>query len=111
MNAGHHLLDRAVLENIAFASQIHRASEEILIRMKGQKDDFCLQPALNHFPGDTEPVELRHLDIEQRHVWMIFLYERQSRFSVGSFANYFQAGILFYTEPQTLPHQRMIVCN
>ncbi len=73
MNAGHHLLDRAVLENIAFASQVHCAAEEILIRMQSEKDDLCLQPALDHFPGDAEPVELRHLNIEQRDVGMELL--------------------------------------
>jgi hypothetical protein len=76
MDSGHYLLDRAVLENIAFASQFHRAAEEILIGMKGQKDDFYFQPGLNQFPCDAEPIELRHLDIEQCHVWMKLLNER-----------------------------------
>src|ERR1700721_1680045 len=39
------------------------------------------------------------------------LYGRQSRFTIRSFAHYFQAGILLDTEPQSLPHQRMVICN
>src|SRR3984885_12177929 len=111
MDARHQLLDRAVLENVAFASQFHCASKQILIRMEGQKDDFCLEPAFNQFPCDPEPVQLRHFDIEKRDVWMELLYGRQSRFTIRSFAHYFQAGILLDTEPQSLPHQRMVICN
>src|SRR5271170_7581881 len=105
------LLGSTIFEDVALAAQAHCAAKEIFVSVKREKDDLCIQLLPCYLTGHSQPVELRHVDIENSDLRTQLFYQRQGHLTVRGFSDYLKSRIFFHTETQPFTHDRMIICD
>jgi hypothetical protein len=69
---------------------IERFESELIVR--GLEDDH--RPIVGKVTSDIEAIDLRHLNIEQEHIWLVALDHRQGLDTVARLANHLDVRLL-----------------
>ena len=77
--------------------------------MNGDQQDRYLGKKPRDLPGNVEPVQIRHLKVQQNHIGRILLYRLQGLSSGSSFIADLPTTLLLEESAEIIPDRRVIV--
>src|SRR5262249_47738840 len=94
------------LAEIAVDARLRRALDQLTLVERRQHHDRD-RPLLEHAPGGLDPVEARHLDVEQREVGLVLAGELDGLLAVARLGDHLVAGALEQAA-QVEPDDRLV---